>query len=156
MRFEDRHYVPEQPRWPDFRFDRYREGWCAGRAGIGLTRLRMFETDRRPVLRRDLDRALGGLDHDSLAREDQVCCGNFSRVEFLLRASRVLDVDAYWRQAEELATDAVHRAEQRGEFSVPWQTDNWYAKSLFLGEPGIGYSLLRLAGADLPCLLLWE
>lgn len=156
LRFEERHYSPAETNWPDFRFDSYRQGWCAGRAGIGLSRLGMLEVEESDPFERDLRRALDGVDPGRLVTEDQICCGNFSRVEFLLRASRALGEETYRRQAEELAAAVLQRADQRGRFSVPWQNDHWYAKSVFLGEPGIGISLLRLAGADLPCLLLLE
>lgn len=156
LQFEENHYVPDQQNWPDFRFDSCRPGWCAGRGGVGMTRLGMLEVEERDVLRRDLDRALEGFEYDRLATEDQLCCGNFGRVEFLHQAAQFLDDDAYARRAEELAAGVVRRANERGGYSIPWQTDSWYSESLFLGEPGIGYSMLRLAGADLPCLLLWE
>lgn len=154
--FEEEQYSPSEQNWPDFRFDSHRPGWCAGRAGVGMSRLGMLEVDERDKLKRDLDRALRGLDHETLATEDQLCCGNFGRVEFLLRASTFREDGEYARRARELAAGVVRRADRDTGLSIPWQTDHWYSKSLFLGEPGIGYSLLRLAGADLPCLLLWE
>jgi len=156
MQFAERHYDPDARNWPAFRFDRYRSGWCSGRAGIGLSRLGMLRTEDREPVRRDVERALAGLDHQRLLREDQLCCGNFSRVEFLLSAAETLDAATYREQAAQLAAAVVARRDETGAFSVPWQTDHWYSKSFFLGEPGVGYSLLRLAGADLPSPLLLE
>ncbi|WP_276299905.1 type 2 lanthipeptide synthetase LanM family protein [Halorussus lipolyticus] len=156
LAFEDHHYSCTHEGWPDFRFGDYRPGWCAGSSGIGLARLRMLEIEERDSLRRDVERALDGIDHRTLADRDHICCGNFSRVEFLLEASRTLGDDRYRRQAETLASAVLRRADDRDGFAVPWQTDHWYTQSLFLGEPGIGYSLLRLTDADLPSLLVFE
>lgn len=154
LQFEAAHYRPDVENWPDFRFDACRPGWCAGRSGVGLTRLVMRGDDG--VVDTGLDRALGGSTAESLVDEDDICCGNFSRVEFLLTAARELDRPALRTDAARIALGTVERARDRGGYSVAWQTDDWYATSLFLGEPGIGYSLCRLAGCDLPSLLLWE
>lgn len=43
-----------------------------------------------------------------------------------------------------------------GRFAGRWQTEHWYNPGFFTGETGIGYTLLRLANPDLPCVLLFE
>lgn len=151
---ETDHYRPEEQNWPDYRLDTCRRGWCAGRSGVGLTRLVMSDGDDE--VRRGLDRALDGASLDTLMDEDDICCGNFSRVEFLLTAARRLDRPELRTDAERLALGTVERARENGGYTVAWQTPEWYATSLYLGEMGIGYSLCRLAGYDRPSLLLWE
>jgi type 2 lantibiotic biosynthesis protein LanM len=153
LSIERDHYRPEEQNWPDYRLGRCRQGWCAGRSGVGLTRLAMADDDDT---RRALERALQGSEPEGLMDEDDICCGNFSRVEFHLTAARRLDRPELRTTAERVAIGTVRRARRGGGYTVAWQTDNWYSKSLFLGEMGVGYSLCRLAGNDLPSLLLWE
>lgn len=159
IEYERAQFSPERNNWPDHReatdsdFVPY---WCAGRSGIGLARLGMYEIADGPGIREEIDRALVGTDPRTLLTRDHICCGNFSHVEFLLRAGRTLDDERYRTRARRLASDVVQRADVAGQFTVPWQADGWYYPSFFRGESGIGYSLLRLAHPELPCVLLWE
>lgn len=159
LSFERKRYSPERQNWPDLRprtESDFIAGWCTGRAGIGLSRLGMLEMTEEQSLRRDVDRALSGVDAEALVERDHLCCGNFGRVELLLRAGRTFDEPMYRERARRLATATARRAEQAGRFTVPWQTSDWYNPSFFGGEAGIGYSLLRLVNPELPCVLLWE
>lgn len=159
IQYEREKFSEEHLNWPDLRtksdHDRM-TGWCAGRSGIGLARLGMARSSSTDALQREVDDALRGTDPTTLTPRDNVCCGNFGRVEFLLRAHRSLGEDQYLEQAERLATASVKRAETNDGFIVPWQTDHWHNPSFFLGESGIGYTLLRLHHSELPCVLLWE
>jgi type 2 lantibiotic biosynthesis protein LanM len=157
--FEDDAYSAEARNWRDYRpaaVADYVTDWCGGRAGIGLARLGAYEATRDEAFLRDVERALDGTDHTGLEDLDHLCCGNCSRVDFLLRAGRTLDEPRYCEQARELATATVRRADEAGRFTVPGQTDHWFNPSLFRGELGIGYTLLRLDHSELPCVTLWE
>ncbi len=180
VEYENELYDDGARNWPDLRAETdgdWFDGWCHGRTGIGLARLGMVEvataseattseattsgattsaSSPPPNPRRDVDRALDGLDPTTAYGTDHLCCGNFGRVELLLRAGRTLDDPAARRDAERLAAASVRRAERAGRFAVQWQTDHWYNPALFSGEAGVGYSLLRFVDASLPCLLLWE
>lgn len=169
IQFEETVFEEDLGNWPDRRTDAetdFAHGWCTGPAGIGLTRLgllREAETDvdvgsipEDPAspLARDVRRALD--DDTSLSGRDHPCCGNAGRIEFLLEAGRSSDGDSYESQARRLANAAVQRAERAGRFTSPWTTDNWANPTFFAGDAGIGYTLLRLANPDLPCVLLFE
>lgn len=169
IQFEETTFDEELGNWPDRRTASetdFVRGWCTGRAGIGLTRLgllREAETDvavgsipedTGSPLARDVRRALD--DDASLSDRDHLCCGNTGRIEFLLEAGRSSDGDSYEAQAQRLANAAVQRAERAGRFTSPWATDNWANPTFFAGDAGIGYTLLRLANPDLPCVLLFE
>ncbi|WP_049971341.1 type 2 lanthipeptide synthetase LanM family protein [Haladaptatus cibarius] len=163
IRFERESFSPERNNWPDRRLltdTDFVTGWCSGRAGIGLARLGMFEIEPNAEpdsgFRQEVEHALRGTDPTTLVDRDHVCCGNFGRVEFLLRAGRTLDEEQYRESARALAGSAVQRAETIGQYTVPWQTEDWYNPTFFLGESGIGYSLLRLDNPELPCVMLWE
>lgn len=129
-------------------------GWCCGPTGRGLARLGMYEVEAHPELRSGVKRTLDGLDPSTLHQYDHVCCGNFGRVELLLRAGRYLDDPGARRGARQLARGSLQRAD--GRFRTRWQTDHWCDPSFFRGGAGIGYSLLRFLDRSLPCVLLWE
>jgi type 2 lantibiotic biosynthesis protein LanM len=159
LEHENRHYDEDVQNWPDLRANTvndWMDAWCHGRTGVGLARLGTYEVEQTTELRRDVDRALDGLDPSATTANDHLCCGTFGRVEFLLEADRVLGDETYREQAERLAAASVRRADSAGQFSTQWQTDHWYNPTLFGGEAGVGYSLLRLTNRTLPNVLLWD
>lgn len=158
LEYERRQYVPGRNNWATGRGGspgEFAEGWCYGRAGIGLARLGMFERDERDALMCDVERALEGLDATTLQGRDHPCCGNAGRIELLLRASRTLDEPGYRRKAERLAAAIVERTGSRG-FTNKLAADYWYDPTFFDGEAGVGYTLLRLGEPSLPSVLLFE
>ncbi|ARS90848.1 hypothetical protein B1756_14695 [Natrarchaeobaculum aegyptiacum] len=159
IRFERQQYDHQAQNWPDLRPNTetdWMDAWCHGRTGIGLARLGMYEIEQIPELRRDVDRALQGIETNELYAADHLCCGNFGRIEFLRRAARTLDEPTHLVDAKRLAAASVERATSSGQFSTPWQTEHWYNPSFFTGETGIGYSLMQFAAPSLPCAVLWE
>lgn len=159
IEYERAKFDPERKNWPDLRVTSESDfvtTWCTGRAGVGMARLGMYEIADRPGVRAEIEHALAGTDPETLLTRDHVCCGNFSKVEFLARAGRTLDDERYLTRASELAGKVVQRADVGGRFTVVWQSGDWYNPSFFSGESGIGYSLLRLTHPELPCVLLWE
>lgn len=159
LEFERRQFDEDAGNWPDLRPESggtWMDAWCHGRSGVGLARLGALEVDPTDELRRDARRALRGVDPTAVFAADHVCCGNFGRVEFLLRAARTFDEPERRHDAERLATACVRRAGDAGQFSTQWQTDHWHNPGFFSGEAGIGYSLLRFLDPTLPCALLWE
>lgn len=159
IEYERRRYDEQVENWPDLReqsSSEWMDAWCHGRTGIGLARLGTYDADPTSEVRRDAERAVRGVDPSTLSSVDHVCCGNFGRVELLLRAGRTLDEPAYRADAERLAAASLARAESEGRFATHWQTDHWHNPSFFDGEAGIGYSLLRFVDDSLPCVLLWE
>ena len=167
LAFERRHYSPDENNWRDLRpaFDaEFGDAWCNGRSGIGLARLGMaadgrgagLGTEERRDLRDEARDALAGVEAETLQGNDHLCCGNFGRVAFLNRAGTDLGDAEYRRDARRLAAASVARADREGQFRARWQTDHWHNPSLFGGEAGIGYELLRLVDPSLPCVLLME
>lgn len=159
LAYERRRYDATADNWPDLRAATdgdWMDAWCHGRTGVGLARLGMLEVDPTPEVRRDVDRAVGGVDPSALSDVDHVCCGNFGRVALLLRAARTLGAPEHRDAAERLVAASVRRAETAGRFSTQWQTDRWHNPAFFTGEAGVGYTLLRFLDPSLPCVLLWE
>ncbi|WP_135851115.1 type 2 lanthipeptide synthetase LanM family protein [Halorussus salinus] len=167
LAFERRHYSPDERNWRDLRpaFDgEFGDAWCNGRSGIGLARLGMaadgrggsLDAEERRDLRDEARDALAGVEAETLQGNDHLCCGNFGRVAFLNRAGTDLGDAEYRRDARRLAAASVARADRERQFRARWQTDHWHNPSLFGGEAGIGYELLRLVDPSLPCVLLLE
>lgn len=153
--YERSRFRPPRADWDAKTKSSFIPGWCAGLAGFGLTSLKLFELTGRVDFRRDVERAVDGIDTVHLTERDHLCGGTFGQVAFLTQAGRRLDAPSLVQSGRELAGRSLDRASDSG-FTVPWQTDEWYNPSFFVGEAGIGYELLRLSNAELPSVLLWE
>lgn len=160
--FERNLYNQDAKKWFDPRFNRLLQhaAWCHGAPGIALGRLRCLIDSGSPEVRDDLEEAL------TITRQlpeypmDDVCCGNFARVEILYTAGRLLD-------RPELIQDSlalVHKvfARTTPSFSLMAsmqsgadQTMTSFNPAFFRGIAGVGYTLLRLLNANaFPCILL--
>jgi type 2 lantibiotic biosynthesis protein LanM len=176
--FEEWAYDEGVNNWPDRRDSSETEfvrGWCTGRAGIGLTRLELLRETTGDVagavgtarddeqtlggelepLARDVQRTLAGVESQTLAHRDHPCCGNTGRIEFLLAAGRA-GLGDHEKEARRLADATARRGERAGRFTTPWTTDEWTNPTFFGGDAGIGYTLLRVANPELPCVLAFE
>lgn len=123
--------------------------WCYGPTGIGLARV---ETGR---LLGDQELLEAGREllssPTSFAPYDNVCCGNFGRVDALIAAGGPL-VD----EARELAGRCLARRSETGSFSLPGQARPVVNPLFFDGVSGAAYVLLRLCDPSLPSVLLLE
>ena len=160
-------FVPEVGNWPDLRkFTEaqertpvpYMTSWCHGATGIGLARLGGLNVLNTPKERHEIEVALETTLACGLLSLDNLCCGNFGRIEFLLAAAQRLGRPDLLERAQKHASILVRRASHLGNFhavtNLPRQANN---PGLYQGRAGIGYELLRLAFLKrLPCLLLWE
>ena len=149
----------ERSPWPELRIqqaEKKTNGWCDGRVGQGLARLSLYElTNDDDLLKEALTVANDATTATPVAH-DNVYSGNALRIEHLLQTSEVTGETMYEDNARELAAVVLDRFQERGRFTVPWQTEMWYNPSFFSGESGVGYSLLRLAEPSLPNVLAWE
>jgi lantibiotic modifying enzyme len=152
--------------WPDMRDQPagrpLLSSWCHGAPGISLSRLTglfvLRPADEVDVVE-DLDRALTRTSETPVRPTDNLCCGNFGRVDILLEAGRVLENDSLVRQARSLAEAALRLAGQRGWLlpPSPEEDEQHMRAGMWQGLAGIGYALLRLADADrYPSPLTWS
>lgn len=167
INYERSVFVPEVGNWPDLRKHlqveegpsrSYGVSWCHGAAGIGLARLGGLKVLDTPREQQEIDVALQTTLACGLPSVDNLCCGNFGRIEFLLSAAQHLQRPDLLQRARRYASILVHRANQDGNFhllaNLPRQANN---PGLFQGRAGIGYELLRLAYPErLPSVLLWQ
>lgn len=131
--------------------------WCYGAAGIGLARLRAYETLRRDVYRAEAETAVRAtLDwlRAAQARPSHthvsLCHGAAGNAETLALAARVLDRPELLDRAREFAAAAWEAYDGPGGARHRWPPE----RGLMLGEAGTGHAFLRLHGAEVPSVLL--
>lgn len=156
--FERSIHDPETGDWPDARdVATHISGWCHGAPGIALSRLSAVETldgDLGDVVG-DLDAALTRTCRDPVGRPDNLCCGNFGRVDILLEAAHVIDNDSLREHARAVARLTIEQMDVRGPLLGSAGSDGPHMRPGFWqGHIGIAYGLLRLADdRRWPCVL---
>jgi len=157
---EQRLFSPELGNWFDLRYegDRAMTSWCHGAPGIGLARLGGLPVLDTPDIRQQIAIALKTTRHHSLHGIDQLCCGNFGRIDILLQAAQQLQQSDLLATAHRQTAWILARSQQVGGFSLFANLPpDVFIPGFFQGSSGIGYTLLRLVEPDrLPCILLWE
>ncbi|GAA4384029.1 hypothetical protein GCM10023088_51860 [Actinomadura verrucosospora] len=92
-----------------------------------------------------------------LSETDDLCCGNFGRVDVLIHAASVLQEPTYLDKAVNLARRVLERAQRQGRYSLILGQQAGVDLRLFPGIAGIGYSLVRLqASNNIPCVVGME
>ncbi len=126
--------------------------WCHGAVGIGLCRVRAFELLKDPIYKHDVDMAIAKTSMTNAELLDNhawrtytLCHGGGGNAELFLEAYRVLHDDKYLSLAEAIARQALESKIEGRVYSPGWVIDdNQEDRSLFMGNAGIGYFLLRL------------
>ncbi|WP_254763957.1 type 2 lanthipeptide synthetase LanM family protein [Natrinema marinum] len=157
LAFESALYSPSRRNWPRSAVatDTYHDRWCHGRTGMALGRLAVGELlgDERVVA--DACDALLETATAPASHLDNLCCGNFGRVEALLSVERHTGRDD--RFAAELARRCLARRDRDGVLSLPKHAPEFSNPTFFDGVAGPAYTLLRLRDPEaLPCALLLE
>lgn len=157
LEFERETYSPKDGGWVDQRFGQRSDlaQWCHGAAGIGLSRLGIPLRFRDQPTRVETQVALHATTSRLGAGPDDLCCGDFGRIEFLLSAALEGVGHGSFEHAYRTAFAIVQRASRLGYRLRGGRLD--LNPALFTGVAGIGYSLLRLSNPRwLPNVLLWE
>jgi lantibiotic modifying enzyme len=163
--FERTLYIPQLQTWFDPRCNLplAKASWCEGAPGVALGILGSRSAIDSHALRHDLEQALNITRNLLEGPVDNLCCGNFGRVEIMNVAGSVLGRLQLTEHARHLAAEILDRAESSGfRFPMPHhsadsQQNSGSYPSLFLGLAGVGYTLLRLNYPDLfPSVLLLE
>lgn len=164
INYENTAFNPQEGNWLDYISNKnignslFHVAWCHGAAGIGLERLGSLHILDSKKIRYDIDTALKSTISYSMESVDQICCGNFGRIEFLLGAYLKFSNDEFYKEAQKRASWAIARSKQIGSYklfeNIP---EDLYSPVFFRGVAGIGYELLRLAKPNLiPSVLLLQ
>lgn len=117
------------------------QSWCHGAAGTVLSRLEL--PDDEPS-RADAIEAAASAAAAPSRSVDSLCCGDMGRADALISASRALGEPALLERAREVAHGVAARVGS-GVRLVPFPGAGAAGLSLFAGEAGIGFTLLRTA-----------
>ncbi len=153
-------FMPQANNWPDLRVDADATDapcqWCYGASGIGLARLGCSPVTEDSAFTGEIAAALSCTCATPPSTLDNLCCGEFGRVDFLLTAGLRLGRPDLVALARDRARASLGAAAARGSFAWAGGDDSMNP-GLFSGIAGIGYALLRLADpAALPSVLLWD
>ena len=155
--YETNLFSSETQNWPDLRQKKlsFINNWCHGSAGIGMARVGGIDILNTNEIQEDIKAAINNVKQSRISYVDNLCCGNFGSVEFLLTTAQKLSQPQLLDLAMKRAAQIVTLAQHRGDFS--YGQSIVYKPGFFQGASGIGYQLLRLAYPDqLPSVLLWE
>ena len=161
IEFERSVFSPQRGNWPDFRRRRadgtvpFPNKWCHGAAGITLARLGCQQIADINGIDREIDIGLRTTHERYLQEADYVCCGNFGRAETLLMGASVTNAPEWRHRAAVGISAIVARATTSGHYALSTGV-GVPNPGFFQGTAGIGYELLRVADASLPCVLLWH
>jgi len=158
-------FDPRRRNWPVLLIDetgrrrwrRWMVACCRGAPGAALARLYLSPSLQDVTLEAEREVALETTADAPLSEIDHLCCGNFGRSSILLTAARRAGAERWREAAERLAAAALDRSAPTGRLILAEGYDNLTRRPGFLrGTAGVGYQLLRLAGADLPDILALE
>lgn len=159
-------FEPKLGNWPVLTIDgrgRHGRAWrlacCRGAPGIALARLHLPPELRDEAAQRELESALDTTAGGAPGRLHSLCCGSFGRSSVLLAAAMRGGGERRLLQAAELADEGLAAAQREGGFvlALDVYANRLLHPGLLQGVSGIGYQLLRLAGAvDLPDALALE
>jgi type 2 lantibiotic biosynthesis protein LanM len=143
--------------WPDFRSDDPEVSpcsWCNGAPGMALARAGGIDLCGLENVEEDLYGALQITRYRPLCAIDQLCCGNWGRVECLFETGRRLGDRELIAEALRLGKSLAGRSAE-GRL-LRCNPQGLYSAGFYQGIAGIGYQMLRLAAPEaLPSVLLW-
>jgi type 2 lantibiotic biosynthesis protein LanM len=135
---------------------RFSTRWCHGATGIGLARLDGLPVLDTDAIRADIDIAICRTAQEPVGPVDNLCCGNFGRLEFLLAAGQRLRRDHLINLARMRADELVETSRASGFFRSGCGPPV-FNPGFFSGLSGIGYELMRLVSpTSLPSVLTLE
>ena len=132
--------------------------WCHGTPGIGMARSAMSDTSTTDKKLEEIKDAAIATNSFGLGGGDNLCCGNFGRIDALLSMGQSTGINTYIDQAITLAEQTSLQSEKLGGFALlPGIPRHVTCPGFFDGLSGIGYVYLRLFNPDkFPSVLTWS
>lgn len=129
--------------------------WCHGRAGDALVRVGTGVHLDDEELLAEAGEVLSAAATADPSPFDNLCCGNFGRVEALLTGRE--HANGAVADATRLASRCLAGKERNGTLQLPGHSQWFPNPTFFDGVSGVAYTLLRLRNPDaLPSVLLFE
>lgn len=156
LRHQDSMFDPERRDWSYLQGPepRFMNSWCKGAPGIVLALCCALETADTPDLRQKIRTATEIAARTDLSEVDDVCCGNFGRVDALLYVHETTLNARALVAADNLALRIVERARACKTYTFHQKFRGIFDPRFFPGLSGIGLTLLRLSRpASLPSIL---
>jgi len=125
--------------------------WCHGAAGIGLSRVRAFQLLKNPAYKNDMQIAVDKTILTEIESSNPnplfiLCHGSGGNAELFLYAYQILRDKKYLSRAEKIALNALAYHKKHNHYLAGYRAPGAEEdKSLFMGNTGVGYFLLRLA-----------
>lgn len=161
INYERHHFSSQHENWPDFRglYDQtittnepivYPIAWCHGAAGIGLSRLRLYEILKEESYRSEAEIAvrttmkLFSENNNFIKSDYSLCHGAAGNTELFVYASKVLGNADYKSFADQIGQIGIQEFQKN---NMPWACgvlNGGETPGLMLGLAGIGYFYLRL------------
>ncbi|MEI6455684.1 MAG: type 2 lanthipeptide synthetase LanM family protein [bacterium] len=162
--YENRLFSSIHGNWADIRSfswstdePRFMNSWCHGAPGVGLARLAGSPLLNNETISANILAAKNTTLKAPLRYADHLCCGNFGRIEFLLRCAREGNDLQLRKVVYEMAGRVIRQAEKKGHFYLFSAKDDFFNPGFFQGVSGIGYEMLRLAFPEkTPSVLIFE
>lgn len=165
IKYEQSLYSCRHENWPDYRDESANQetmynatSWCHGYPGIGMARLgclRIFSTE---TILDDFRAALDLTVKTPDIGNDQLCCGNFGLVDFILSAGLMSSDHSLIVAALERSHQIISHSKRHGHYRFgTTRRMRIHNPGFFQGLAGIGYQILRVVGHEkLPSILLFE
>ncbi|WPF89941.1 type 2 lanthipeptide synthetase LanM family protein [Cyanobacterium aponinum AL20118] len=157
---EQNFFSPIDKNWADNSSENavFNVSWTNGASGIALSRLGISHIYNDNLIQEDINNALETTQKYCFGEVDNLCWGNFGRLETLLVASKKLNQPSLLEFSHQGVNSLLSRAESAGNFQLfSGLPPLIFNPSFHHGSSGIGYQLLRFAHPDLlPSILLWE
>jgi len=175
--YENQYFQEEFQNWPDFRkgfFDektleefkeKYSEGdeeyfktpgsmraWCHGSPGIGLSRVAAVEIlgdEYLPDLKNAVESTIGSVQGEAVYHTYTLCHGAGGNSMLLMEAANLLPSELYQEEINKVGDNALAQKKQLGYYTTGFSTYSGGGEtSLFMGDAGVGYFLLRAYRGD--------
>ena len=162
INIENGTYCKINHNWPDFRQGMFSDNkwscqWCHGAAGIGLARIassRMTHQLSKAMLH-DIECSIESITNFQSNLSDTLCCGSIGNIELLHEASKALRRPNLKNEAIDILYSTLINKKNSGSYKWDYGPTK-YNIGLFKGLSGVGYTMLRMTGQNLPNLLIWE
>lgn len=161
IEIENISYSLEYKNWPDNRTNPpdYNESrWCHGACGIGLSRagfLKINISERNRQTEKDLVRSITASNIYWPKNNITLCCGSIGNLELLKSAEKLNNLNIRTPSSQTYLSEVLDNYD---EISLKTWGENGEPLNpgFFQGISGVGYSLLRFAGVELPNVALFE